>query len=190
MVPIPLIAKDNAALAAILDSLLPYISPTVGWACRQYHQYPTPDVTNDLTQEVILSLIKEDYKRLRSFEHRADGKTWLRVVVLHQVGRHFKRQRRFESLEHLSDTSLPPQRPEQDAQILSRERKELLAKVQGQLTSREQELLSCLLYGLGDEEIATCMGVQVRSIQRAKCMLFKKVRSTLQDNPINRSLNN
>lgn len=189
MVPQTFITEDSAALAALFDSLLPAIGPTVGWACRQYRQYPAPDVINDLTQEVILSLLQNDAQKLRSFDYRATEKTWLRVVVRHQVGRYFKRQKPTESLEYLSEAALPRQLPEQEEKTLRRERRELLAKIQAQLTDREQELLGRLGEGLRDEEIAVCMGIQVRSIQRTKCRLFQKVKTALCNNALKEALN-
>jgi RNA polymerase sigma factor (sigma-70 family) len=138
---------------------------------------------------VILALLQNDAQKLRSFDHRATEKTWLRVVVKHQVVRYFKQQKPTESLEYLPEMALPLQLPDQEEKTLSRERRELLAKMQGQLTGREQELLGCLREGLSDEEIAACMRVQVRSIQRTKCRLFQKLRSSLCSGALKGTLN-
>jgi DNA-directed RNA polymerase specialized sigma24 family protein len=82
--------KDDIPPNTLLDSLLPQISVMVRWACRRYHRFPDQGVIDDLTQEITLSLIQNDYHALRSFEYRSTEKTWLRKVVLRRVGRYFK----------------------------------------------------------------------------------------------------
>jgi RNA polymerase sigma factor (sigma-70 family) len=156
-------------------SLLSQIRAQVCWACYHYHYYTDQSVIDDLAQDVVVLLIKNDGHNLNSFEHRAKEMTWLRVVVLHQVARHFKGQKPTESLEDLPVESLPGQPPSQEEEVLFKELNEWVEKARNQLTEREWELWSYLRNGLNDQEIAACMGIKVRTVQVEKCALYKKI---------------
>jgi RNA polymerase sigma factor (sigma-70 family) len=159
----------------LLDSLLPQISVTVRWACHCYHRFPDQSVIDDLTQEITLSLIKNDSKNLRSFEHRSTEKTWLQRVILHRVGRHFKSQYPTESLEDLPINSLPLQHPSQEMRVLFKEREALLEKAHGELTDRERRLWDFLYSGLSNEEIANQMSTTSNAVHQSKFKLIKKI---------------
>jgi RNA polymerase sigma factor (sigma-70 family) len=163
-----------------LDTFLPQISLTVRWACRCYHRFPDQSVIDDLTQEILLSLIRNDFHDLHSFEHRATAKTWLQVVVLHRVGRHFQSQKPTESLEDLPLDSLLSQPPSQEEAVLIKEWEELVGIARGELTKREQELWDLLRGGRRDEEIAKRMSIKIKSVQRRKHALLKKIRSLMK----------
>jgi RNA polymerase sigma factor (sigma-70 family) len=164
----------------LLDSLLPQIKVTVSWACRCYHRFPDQSVIDDLTQEITLSLIKNDSRNLLSFEHRSTEKTWLQIVVLRHVGRHFKSQKPTESLEYLPIDSLPSQPSSQEVMVLFKEREKLLVNARGELTERQRELWDLLRRGLSDEEIAKRMRIKVKSVQRSKHALLKRIRGLLE----------
>jgi len=165
----------------LIDSLLPHISAAVYWACRCYHCFPDQSVIDDFTQEITLSLIKNDYHNLRSFERRSTEKTWLHVVVLHHISRHFKNQKPTEILEDLPVNSLPSQPPAQEVMVLFKERQKLVATARSELTGREQELWDSLCSELTDGEIAKQMGIKVKSVQRKRCALIKKIGSLVRD---------
>jgi len=159
----------------LLDSLLPQISVTVRWACRCYHRFPDQGVIDDLTQEITLLLIQNDYHALRSFEYRSTEKTWLLNVVLHRVGRYFKSQYPTESLEELPPGSLPSQPPSQDVLVLFKEREKLLKTVCGKLTKRERRLWDFLRSGLSEKDIAEQMSTTSNAIHQSKYKLIKKI---------------
>jgi RNA polymerase sigma factor (sigma-70 family) len=146
----------------------------VRWACRCYHRFPDLGVIDDLTQEITLSLIQNDYHALRSFEYRSTEKTWLQRVVLRRVGRYFKRQYPTESLEELPITSLPSQPPSQEVVALIKEREKQLETACGKLTEREKRLWDFLRSGLSDKEIAERMGATSNAIHQSKYKLIKK----------------
>jgi RNA polymerase sigma factor (sigma-70 family) len=172
--------REDSLQKTLLDSLLPQISAAVCWACRCYHRFPDQSVVDDLTQEITLSLIRNDSHDLRSFERRSTEKTWLQVVVLHHVSRYFKNQKPAESLEYLPVNSLPSQPPSQEMIVLFKERQKLVATARGELTGRELELWDSLCSELTDGEIAKQMRIEVRSVQRKKCALLKKIGSLME----------
>lgn len=174
-------ARGEASLPkTLLDSFLPQITFTVRWACRCYHCFPDQGVIDDLTQEVLLSLIKNDCHDLRSFKHRSTEKTWLQTVVLHRVGRFFRSQKTTESLEDLPIDSLLSQPPSQEAEVLFKEWEGLMDTARGELTKREQELWDLLRGGMRDDEIAKRMKIKIKSVQRKKHAVLKKIRCLME----------
>jgi RNA polymerase sigma factor (sigma-70 family) len=171
---------DDILPKTLLDSLLPQINGKVRWACHYYHHFPDQSIIDDLSQEITISLIKNDFHDLRSFERRSTEKTWLQVVVLHHVSRHFKSQKPTESLEYLPVNSFLPQPPSQEMIVLFRERQKLVANARGALTVRELELWDSLCNELTDGEIAKQMRIKVRSVQRNKSTLLRKIGSLIK----------
>jgi RNA polymerase sigma factor (sigma-70 family) len=167
--------REDISPKALLNSILPHIGVTVCWACRCYHRFPDQGVIDDLTQEITLSLIQNDYHALRSFEHRSTEKTWLRRVVLRRVGRYFKSQYPTESLEELPIDILPSQPPSQEMMALLKEREKLLETACGKLTEREKRLWDFLRSGLDDKEIAERMSSTSNAIHQSKYKLIKKI---------------
>jgi RNA polymerase sigma factor (sigma-70 family) len=163
-----------------LDSFLPQISVTVRWACRRYHRFPDQSVIDDLTQEILVSLIKNDCHDLHTFDHRSSEKTWLQIVVMHRVIRYFQSQKPTESLEGLPIDRLPSQPPSQDVTVLFKEREKLMDTARGELTMRERELWDLLREGMRDEEIAKRMRIKTKSVQRRKHALLKKIRCLME----------
>jgi DNA-directed RNA polymerase specialized sigma24 family protein len=130
----------------LLASFLTLISRTMRWACRCYHRFPDQGVMDDLTQEIALLLIRNDYRNLRSFKHRSVEKTWLQILVLHHVARYFKNQKLTEPLENLPLNSLL-EPPLQEKRVLFNERKRLVENARSKLSEREQELWDLLAAG-------------------------------------------
>lgn len=167
--------EEDISPNTFLDSLLPQIGVMVRWACRCYRRFPDQGVIDDLTQEITLSLIQNDYHALRSFEYRSTEKTWLQRIVLHRVGRYFKSQYLTESLEELPIDSLPSQSPSQEVMVLFKEREKQLETVCGKLTERERRLWDFLRSGLSDKEIAERMSTTSNAIHQSKYKLIKKM---------------
>jgi RNA polymerase sigma factor (sigma-70 family) len=163
-----------------LNTFLPQIGVTVRWACCCYHRFPDQSVIDDLTQEILLSLIKNDCHDLHSFEHRSTEKTWLHVVVLHRVLRFFRSQKPTESLEDLPIDRLPSQPPSQEVIVLFKEREKLMNTARGELTKRERELWDLLRSGMRDVEIAKRMRIKIKSVQRRKHAVRKKIRRLME----------
>jgi RNA polymerase sigma factor (sigma-70 family) len=173
--------KEENLPSTLLDSLLPHISVTVRWACRCYHRFPDQGVIDDLTQEITLSLIQNDYHALRSFEYRSTEKTWLQRVVLRRVGRHFKSQYPTDSLDALPIDLLPSRPPSQEVMVLFKEREKLLETACGKLSERERRLWDFLLGGLSDKEIAEQMSTTSNAIHQSKHKLIKKIQRLMRN---------
>ncbi|MCI0338530.1 MAG: sigma-70 family RNA polymerase sigma factor [Acidobacteria bacterium] len=165
---------DNLNSESLID-LLPFIPSTVRQACHVYGHNPSQDEVADLSQSIVLLLIDDNYRRLRSFNHRSSLKTWLQTVIYHYVLHYLRRQKCTVNIEDMAPDELAHQ-PDQEEKFLFEERRELLDVVVSMLTERERELWDLLSGGLSDEEIAKQMMIKVRSVQRKKYALLNKIR--------------
>lgn len=64
--------------------------------------------------------------------------------------------------------------------MLFKEWEELVDIARGELTKREQELWDLLRRGRRDEEIAKRMSIKIKSVQRRKHALLKKIRCLMK----------
>lgn len=172
--------EESVSSETQLKSLLPQIRVAVSWACHRYHYFPDQSVIEDFAQEIALSLIEKEAHNLRSFKHRSKEKTWLQVVALHRVARYFKSQKPTESLKDLPADSQPLQPPSQEDEVLLKEVEKLVEKAQDELTERERELWDFLCDGLDDKEIAELMKIEIRTVQRFRSVLRKKIRDIVK----------
>ncbi len=68
----------------------------------------SPDNLNDIFQEICFSLVKDNFKRLRSFEGRNQCSlaSWLRQVSINATIDYLRRSKSFVSLEEKNDDEL------------------------------------------------------------------------------------
>ncbi|MCI0662549.1 MAG: hypothetical protein L0220_15880 [Acidobacteria bacterium] len=86
------------------------VSAAVGRAYWFYGHCSNPADVDDLTQSIILSLIKDDEQGLHSFKHLTSEKRWLQAIANHAVLRFFRGQKDLVSLKDLTpdDSACPP----------------------------------------------------------------------------------
>lgn len=169
---------DNLNPEGMIIDLLPFITGAVRHACSVYGHHLTQDEVADISQSIVLLLIDDNYRRLLLFDHRSSLKTWLQTVINHYVFHYLRSQNRFVNIEDVAPDDLAYQ-PDQEEKTLFEERWELLDVVVSELTERERELWDLLSGGLNDEEIAKRMMIKVRSEQREKYVLLKKIRDII-----------
>jgi RNA polymerase sigma factor (sigma-70 family) len=81
--------------------ILPEIRNSVRLACSIHRYTAGKAELDDLCQEIAFLLIENEYRRLRSFDHKSSLKTWLRKVVMHYVFHYLQRHRVEVSLERI-----------------------------------------------------------------------------------------
>ena len=160
-----------------IEALLPQIRDAVHTAC---HRHPgTQCEVEDFKQQVVLLLMEDDYRRLRSFSMRSSIKTWLTAVALNQVSNYMRRQKRAISLAKSAAEGFVCQ-PTQEKVLLYEDRRRRLREVVSQLTAREQELFELLCQdGLACADVAMRMGIKADSVRRRKHALIKKLQELL-----------
>ena len=123
-----------------IEALLPDIHDAVSRAC--YHYSADQSEIDDVCHQMIMLLIEDDYRRLRSFRRESSTKTWLTAVALHYVSNQVGRRKKAMSMDEI-----PPEAsvcaPAQEAELISEERRCELNVAVTQLTARDQQLFQC-----------------------------------------------
>ena len=133
-----------------------------------------PEEAGDLTQETFLSALKA----IRSFRGEAELKTWLfRIAVNHSRNRFrwWKRRKRSEtvSLEKeigtgsitIADTIADDSESPEDAVLRNERRRQLMAALNGLPEIFREAIVLCDIEGLGYEEIARVLNINVGTVK-------------------------
>lgn len=76
---------DDPNLEISFDDLLKLVTNAVHRGYRIYGHRPNPEDVKDIVQEIVLLLIKDDFRVLRSFEQRSSLETWLQTIARHKI---------------------------------------------------------------------------------------------------------
>lgn len=81
---------DVKSLVAQCQLCLPGI---VRQVCQRFHRHPNPDKIEDYCDEILLLLLADDDRYLKTFDPaKASLKTWLTAVTEHELGYKFKHE--------------------------------------------------------------------------------------------------
>jgi RNA polymerase sigma factor (sigma-70 family) len=167
-------------LREILKSLVPDILIAVHTTLSGLHHRSANDEVGDLCQQIIVLLMDNDFRRLRSFDYRSSRRTWLTAVVRNHVINHLRRQKPTVSLNDLRADAASYQAM-QDQRLIAQEQRESLRAASTKLTKRELELFElCYVADLSTGEIAEKMGIKPQSVRRRKHALVKKLQGLLE----------
>lgn len=155
-----------------LENAFTAIRQAIRFASSRWITPAENDDLDDVASEVMLRLMEDDCRRLRTYDRsRAGFQTWIEAVVLH----HMRKRSRAKTLVSLDDTAISC-RPSQDQEVWQREMREIVRRAVKSLTTRERELINHLLGGTPNSEIGRIMGIKVSSVHRRKCLLVAKLR--------------
>ena len=163
----------------LFEQVVPLIEPAVSNACLHYQHRAAPDDVARFSQRLYAFFLEDDYRRLLTYDGKAQLKTWLQKVVNHEILRWVKEEQRNIPLE-----DAPPHTfdlmPEQEALLLRKEQEHLLAEaVLHKLTTTEQTLLGLVRAGLTINEIAQEMDILKPSVSSMKRALREKLHGLL-----------
>lgn len=172
--------SDEISPEQLIEALLYDIRSAARVACSSYRYRASNSEIDDICQEIIILLIDDDYRRLRSFDsEKSSLKWWLKAVVTHHVSNRIRREQRAESLDDLGPESIACE-PLQEKKAIFIDRQERLRWAISKLTLREQQLLEHLIkHKMSAAEAARVMGVKVDSVYRRKHALIKKLQKLI-----------
>ena len=124
-----------------LEALLPDIVQAVRAAC--WHYGVDQSQIQDFYHEIILLLIEDDYRRLRSFRGDSSRETWLTAIARHYVGGHVARQKKATSLDEIPVDRVVCN-PTQEDELIAEEQAGELVEAVSLLTGRDQQLFALL----------------------------------------------
>ena len=174
-----LLRQDDSDTAKLFADILLDIPGVVDQACRSLGYRPSQMDFDDIVQEVILLLIKDDYYYLRSFKHLSSPQTWLFTIVRRHLCRQLRRHGRETLLSDLQADSLSFQ-PEQESKLIDEARTKQLSVALSRLTVREQRLFHLLCRDeLSASDVAREIGIKTESVYRERIVIIAKIRKMI-----------
>ena len=152
---------------------------TIKKTFSHYHTEPRLDVVEDLFQEYFLSLIRDNFKKLRQFkgDRGCSLASWLRVIATRRTidfltGQETSTARAVENAP--SDLSDPP------GSMIDQERNKLLSQVLETLPPRDRLFIQLYFQrSLPPKEVASVLRVSVSAVYTQKSRLLDKLREAL-----------
>ena len=162
----------------LLLSVYSYIPDIVRKACHSLGHHPQQMELDGIVEEIVLLLMKDNYRVLKSFHQESDDlksefSKWLFTIAWRRALHRFQEQRRFVSLEYLPDDYFASP-PDQEEAVMLQERDEQLQAALEKLTTRERLLYELIKHGLSRKEIAKALGIQPKSVSSMRNALIKK----------------
>ncbi|MGD9015642.1 MAG: sigma-70 family RNA polymerase sigma factor [Candidatus Omnitrophota bacterium] len=150
------------------------------------------DTANDLFQEVFLSLIKDNFHKLRQFKgkNNASLASWLRIITINFALDYFKKERQTQlSLdEELTDEGFSLKDILADGrmsakQLLSdQERLEHLFECIDSLSAQDRYFLEMHIYqGINLRDLQNNMGLSRSAVDMRKFRLIQKLKDCFKD---------
>lgn len=165
----------------LLEAILPDIHDAVNSACHHYSV--SQSEIDDFYHQVILLLMEDDYRRLRSFARRSSLKTWLTAVAMNRVSDHIRRGKQAISRDEVPSGAFVCA-PTQMNRLIALERRSALREAVRKLTARERQLFELLCRDdLTYADLAEHMGIKVASVRRNKHALIKKLKELVGSPP-------
>jgi RNA polymerase sigma factor (sigma-70 family) len=166
-----------------VEQLIIKLSPKVSMAVRRVYRHPTNQCEiEDIAQDVLVLLMENDYRRLRSFDGLSKIETWMYTIVKHSVEQHLWK-RRWEnntvSVDDLSPDALTYQ-PIQEKMLIDEDECKALQAIISRLPERGKLLMELALQGLKTEEIAKELGIKISSVYREKSIQCKELRKLVE----------
>lgn len=191
----PLLAACRAGAPEAADRLFAAYAPVVRAAIGRYlaaRSHARTDLTEDLTHEVFLALLRDQARRLKSFEGR-DGCSfagWLRVVAVRIAIDTLRRERRTLSLDDdtpamtelrrsLASAAPDPETAARGAETATRLRNAIAA-----LAPKDRLLVELhLLRGAPLAAVAEALGVTANAAYVRKSRVLERLRRGLEEPP-------
>jgi RNA polymerase sigma factor (sigma-70 family) len=157
-------------------------------AFRRYHHQPRHDEVADLGQEICLSLIKNDYGGLKSFDpQKGEIAIWLRSIANHAALHCLQARENVRSLEGLElDAFACP--PTQEDEVLFKERRCQLQRLRDRLSPKDRHMLELLLEeGLKEAEKAELLMLSPAAFRKRKHDFIHRLRHIVRGEKLPRA---
>lgn len=163
---------------------------------RGYGRVTVPELVEELYQEVFVSLLKDDFKKLKSFgwKNNCSFSSWLKVVisrlVLDYLKKHSNREGKQNSLDDSIESEegdkqtllnkLEDKAPSAVEVIYAEEKIDLVRKQVQKLPASDQLLFRLIYDDMPVEDIAKHMNKSVEAIYMQKTRVLDKLSQELQ----------
>jgi RNA polymerase sigma factor (sigma-70 family) len=176
-------APDAFDAKQLVVGLSPKVPKAVRYACRFYGHDPNWDEVEDLSQDVLVKLIDDNCRRIRSFANFSSIETWLYTVVKHNVRPYVLRRRwEKENVSYANDllSDALSYQPAQDKTLIDEDKRRTLHAIISNLSKCKRRLIELELRELKPKEIAKEMGIKINSFYSKKSALIKEIREMVK----------
>jgi RNA polymerase sigma factor (sigma-70 family) len=166
-----------------IERLIAKVPKAVRYACRYYGYQANWNEVENLSQNILVKLFKDDGRVLQSFANRSSVDTWLYTVVRRELRRYFlRRWWEKENLTNVDDLSPETLRFEanQEERLIDKEERRNLDAIISSLSGRKRRLMELGLQDLESREIAKEMGIKIESVYRRKSALLKEIHRLIE----------
>jgi RNA polymerase sigma factor (sigma-70 family) len=155
------------------------LDQTVSRAFMHYRHPPTPEDVARFHGRLSLLLLEDDYRRLRTFDQRAQLSNWPQTVANHEVLHFLKKELKKTSLD-----DLPPERfvqsPNQEDAVWLHEQQHLMNEAKQRLNEDERELYQlAYVEEWSAKQIAQQLGCSPETVRQRKKRLFEKLKERI-----------
>lgn len=171
---------EKAAWDAFVLQYSSLVYHTIKRTFTLYHTEPRADLVEDLYQEFFLSLLRDDFKKLRQFrgDRGCSLASWIRVIAA-RLTIDFLRKQEPAKVE-VADT-VPFEGPDLHASVIRREEDEILLQTLQSLSPRDRIFIDlCFRQGLPPEDLAAILKVSINAVYTQKSRILDKLRETLR----------
>jgi RNA polymerase sigma-70 factor (ECF subfamily) len=153
---------------------------------------PTPEIVNDLFQEIFLSLIQDNFRKLRQFKgkNNASLASWLRIITINFCIDYLRKDKKSNlSLdEDFGDEGaslkevLADQRVLADKLLADQERLKHLFECIDSLSSHDKYFLEMHIFrGVDLRNLKTTLRISRSAVDMRKARLIQKLKDCFQD---------
>jgi RNA polymerase sigma factor (sigma-70 family) len=173
-------SNELETLTALVENSRAPIRKAVRIACRKYKYNATPEEIEDFTEQIIVLLLEDDCRKLRTYDSsQATFPRWLQQVVNHDVGRQLQKNHPAESLDdYLLTLSYAPQ---QEKELRRKEERAILYAEIDKLSLHDQRIARMKLRDVPDEEIAKELNIKPASVGREWRVIQTKLKQIVTD---------
>src|SRR5262245_58853485 len=172
--------RDKAAWDSFVLQYSNLVYHTIKKTLNLHHAEPRADLVEDLYQEFFLSLLRNDYKKLRQFRgvHGCSLASWLRLLTARLTIDFLRKQAQPSGGVPLT---MPRHGPDPAEPLINLEQEMLLNQAIQTLSSRDRILLDlCYRQALPSEEIARLLKTSVNAVYTQKSRVLEKIREALR----------
>jgi len=172
--------RDKAAWDSFVAQYSNLIYHTIKKTLNLHHVETRADLVEDLYQEFFLSLLRNEYKKLRQFRgaHGCSLPNWLRILAARLTIDFLRKQTPTsgEVAGAMSQCSPDPTEP-----LLSEQHERLLNQAIQTLSPRDRIVLDlCYRQALASDQVATLLKTSVSAVYAQKSRVLEKIREVLR----------
>jgi len=182
------LAQDKEAWDMFVEKYSRLICHAIVNTLKKYSTAPENQVVDDLFHTVFLSLIENNYKKLRQFQWRCKLSSWLHIIAVRTTIDYLRKQSKHLSLNGvtqeeisireniLSENQLPSELFEE------KEEKRIFEQIKNDLSSTERLFIElCYCRELSSSEIARTMNTSTNNVYQLKSRVREKLKKLVEN---------